>query len=137
MYKHQSKKIFASEKQANRARLTEAYMNWHHTVLGNDKNTILSGKMMRRGHVLVKDEHVEIHEESARGVHLLCLLLNTIFLEWNYSLMMDKVDLIFPDFPDEFITFIKWHVSEIRKRHAAVVAALPCEPDATPDALPS
>ena len=82
--------IRASEKQANRSRLTEAYMSWHHTILRNDKKTILSGKMMRRGHALVRDEHEEILEERAREVHLLCLLLNTLFLEWNYRSTYDE-----------------------------------------------
>ena len=90
IYRHQSRKISASEKQANRARLTEAYMNWHHTILGNDENTKLSGKMMRRGHALEKDHSVDISQERAREIHMLCLLLNTLFLECNYRNTYDR-----------------------------------------------
>jgi hypothetical protein len=93
IYLHQSGKLRASERQANRARLTEAYMGWHRAILGNDKNTILSGKMMRRGHALVRDEYEDISEERAREIHIFCLLLNTLFLEWNYRITYDrKVD---------------------------------------------
>ena len=65
-------------------------MNWHHTILGMVENTRLSGTMMRRGHAMAKGYKENIGEERAREIHMLCLLLNTLFLEWNYRNTYDK-----------------------------------------------
>jgi hypothetical protein len=83
IYLHQRKASLASERQANRARLTEAYMLWHSEVL-KIENSSMAANMMRRSHGILARGDVSLSIEDVRRLHYLYLLLNALFLEWNY-----------------------------------------------------
>jgi hypothetical protein len=97
IYYNQRQTTLESERQANRARVTEAYMLWNRTVLLNEKNTNVSGDMLRRAHTILDKAKgiLKKDEDKGRAVHILYLLMNALFLEWNYRF---TYSLPMPDF---------------------------------------
>jgi hypothetical protein len=88
IYKRQKRDAFIAGRQANRSRVTEAYMRWHAEVLHSDKNTEVAAGMLRRGYrVLAKGD--TLYAQQAREFHMLYLLLNSLFLEWRFRISYD------------------------------------------------
>jgi hypothetical protein len=89
IYKRQKKDASIAGRQANRARVTEAYMRWHAEVLHSEKNTEAAARMLRRGYkVLAKGD--TLSEQQAREFHMLYMLLNSLFLEWGFRISYDQ-----------------------------------------------
>jgi mRNA-degrading endonuclease YafQ of YafQ-DinJ toxin-antitoxin module len=131
-----------SERQANRSRLTEAYMNVHAYILHSQENIKLIEELLRRGH-----DYVELRNgEMTRAIELIYLKLNAFYLEWNYRNTYDQ-DLnefyktfdhamrgfatttdknfekivehfadIFSDFPNKFLEDIVGRLNSLRDR---------------------
>lgn len=82
IYYRNRTQAFESAMQANRARVTEAYMAWNRAMLLNNHNTRVSGELLRRFHHVFEKE--ELSDDESRAVHMLYLLVNALFLEWTY-----------------------------------------------------
>jgi hypothetical protein len=83
MYKNQRKAALESERQANRARLTEAYMTYHRAIVSDKDNIRIYARMIRRGYDVFDPQSSEF-EDATRAIELLYLRLNAFFLEWSY-----------------------------------------------------
>ena len=58
-------------------------MRWHSEVLTKSNNLELVNQMLRRSYrVTGQDDPKDI--ETTRQIHLMYMLLNTLFLDWNY-----------------------------------------------------
>jgi hypothetical protein len=145
-YKSQRKHSFNDGLQANRSRLTEAYMAWHAALLSSPENIRIASSLMRRGHNALGGERGLVTPDQTHAVHLLYMLLNALFLEWNYRNLysLDKAELdqtidhaldgiinnpnpeyrdiadnfenIFDDFPSVFRIKISERINELRSR---------------------
>ena len=88
--------IRSSEQQANRSRLTEAYMSVHAHILRMNSPTInLVEQMIKRG-----EGYVDLtrHGEMTAAIEILYMKLNAFFLEWHYRNLygdMDELDKTF------------------------------------------
>lgn len=151
LYKKQKQDSFEAAKQANRSRLTEAYMTWHAAVLTSEDNIkIASGLIRRAHHVLGRREKVSVDQTHA--VHILYLMLNAMFLEWNYRNaykldlrefdrtvdhaingivnnpdpdyrdIADNFEAVFDDFPEDFKSRIASRLREMRAQKSRSVA---------------
>jgi hypothetical protein len=83
-YNRQRKHSFEDGKQANRSRLTEAYMAWHAALLSSPENIRIASSLIRRGYHVLGHGRSHVSLEQTHAVHLLYMLLNSLFLEWNY-----------------------------------------------------
>lgn len=89
IYNRQKKDASIAGRQANRSRVTEAYMRWHAEVLHSKKNTEAAARMLRRGYkVLAKGG--ALYEQQAREFHMLYMFLNSLFLEWGFRISYDQ-----------------------------------------------
>ncbi len=71
-----------SEKQANRSRLTEAYMNVNAYVLSNDETIDVANALFNRG--IEALDTTRNSRETTIAIEIFHLKLNALFLEWNY-----------------------------------------------------
>nr|WP_294511400.1 hypothetical protein [uncultured Rhodopila sp.] len=59
IYRHQSEAGRKSEMQANRSRLTEAYMSVHAAILSQPANINIAAKLIRRGYDVFGDQRLD------------------------------------------------------------------------------
>ena len=141
IYRKQTHDTIESEKQAHRARLTETYMRWHSEILKCDKNIEIA-KMC-----LPSLTNTTLDTEHGRKIQILFMLLNAMFLEWNYRKtykedinefyksmditlgglatspnpeyrqIVDDFSEIFGVFPDDFTDALSNRLLELRKKH--------------------
>jgi hypothetical protein len=147
-YKRQRKHSFDDGMQANRSRLTEAYMSWHAAILSSQENIKLASSLIRRGHHVLGHGRNHVTVDQTHAVHILYMMLNALFLEWNYRRsyklpieeldrtidhgiigiinntnpefkeIVDNFDRVFEDFPSDFRWKIQERIKELRDRAA-------------------
>jgi hypothetical protein len=152
-YRKQRRDAFVEGRQANRSRLTEAYMNWHQMVLSSEKNIEVSAKYIRIGYDIIgRDGQLTVHQASY--IHLIYSLLNALYLEWNYrktympnhmtefnktvdhilsgmvgnldpafKRIMDNFGVVFFDFDEEFKNVIRERIDAVRKNRPVPIAS--------------
>jgi hypothetical protein len=95
-YRRQRRNNFEEGKQANRSRLTEAYMAWHAAVLSTRENVGISASLIRRAHHVLGHGRGHVTSEQTHAVHILYMMLNALYLEWeyrkSYSLPLEEFD---------------------------------------------
>ena len=85
LYQNQKNDNFEAGKQANRSRLTEAYMNWHAAILSERTNVaIISALLRRASHVLERESGKPITVDQTYAIHILYMMLNALYLEFDY-----------------------------------------------------
>jgi len=82
LYIWQKTSAAKSEKQANRSRLTEAYMNVSAHVLSNNETISVATDLFNRG--IEKFDHKSNKRDTIIAIEILQLKLSALYLEWNY-----------------------------------------------------
>ncbi len=82
LYVWQKTSAAKSEKQANRSRLTEAYMNVSAHVLSNNETISVASDLFNRG--IEKFDQKSNKRETIIAIEILQLKLSALYLEWNY-----------------------------------------------------